>query len=347
MSDFKGKRILIIGGTGSLGQTLVQRLHQSNEIFVMSRDEAKQWAMQNRFFNAPIRYIIADIRNYDALRAALVDIKPQIVINASAMKQVPACEIAPHESILTNISGVQNLVRICSHDIQPEIVLGVSTDKACKPINVYGMCKAIGERIYSSANTENSATCFLCVRYGNVLESRGSIIPLFKYQARTDKTYTVTTAEMTRFFTTLSESVDLILKALAVGKKGDTFVPKLRSGKIADLADIFVEKYGGKASIIGIRPGEKVHEELIGEEEFRRTYELTEDYLVIKPMLSRSLPRYDLSYTSDGKLIKPSNLNRLASDMVVMDKKTLREFLESRQVFDSTTDPLMDEEVKF
>lgn len=341
------KKILIIGGTGSLGHALVRRLQSNNELFVMSRDETKQWEMQNRLYGSPIRYVLCDLRNLVALKAALINIKPDIIINAAAMKQVPACEIFPHESIATNIEGVQNLIRVCTQDISPEVVLGVSTDKACKPINVYGMCKSIGERVYVAANNPEHRTKFLCIRYGNVVESRGSIVPLFKHQSRTSKIYTITTEEMTRFFITLDESVDLIMTALTYGKAGDTLVPKLRSGKIVDLADIFIQEYGGERSVIGIRPGEKIHEELISEEEFIRTFQLQESYLVIKPMISQIFPRYSLSYFDNDGVIPPAKMKRLSSDSFLLSKEKLHEFLIEAGTFNKSPIPQINEEVKF
>jgi UDP-glucose 4-epimerase len=276
MKMIKNKRILILGGTGSLGQVLVSRLYGANEIFIVSRDETKQWFMQNKYIDFKLNYYLCDIRDYGALSKALLLIKPDIIINASAIKQVPTCELFPFESVKTNILGIENLIRACREAYEPEVVLGISTDKACKPVNVYGMCKAIGERLYISASG-TSKTRFLCVRYGNVMESRGSIIPLYRYCAKTNKAYCVTSEAMTRFFMSLEESVELIVTAILLGKNGDTFIPIVRSGKIVELAEIFQKKYGGKIKTIGIRPGEKIHEELINEEELRRTYALSKD----------------------------------------------------------------------
>jgi UDP-N-acetylglucosamine 4,6-dehydratase/5-epimerase len=340
------KKILIIGGSGSLGHALVERLCSSNEVIVMSRDETKQWMMKNRFQGKEVHYSLCDIRNCEALRRSLVNLRPHIIINASAMKQVPSCESFPSESVLTNILGVQNLVDLCQRDIEPEIVLGVSTDKACKPVNVYGMCKAVGERIFTSA-PESKATRFLCVRYGNVLESRGSIIPLFKYRARTDKVYTVTARDMTRFFITLDESVDLILSALVFGKHGDILVPLLRSGKIEDLADIFIDQYGGKKSFIGIRPGEKVHEELVGEEELRLTFEFNKQYLVLKPMRETEFTQNDLTYGLEKSALTPTSLTRFTSDLFLYSRDELQQYLKEKRVLESDYRTFQEDEVKF
>lgn len=345
--EITNKRILIIGGTGSLGQALVKHLYNSNKIFILSRDETKQWLMQNKYLNYDINYYLCDIRDYEAFKKAILFLKPEIIINASAIKQVPVCEMFPYESVKTNIIGVENLIRVCTEDYEPEVVLGVSTDKACKPVNVYGMCKAVGERLYIAANAANK-TIFLCVRYGNVLESRGSIIPLFRYHARTDKIYPLTCSAMSRFFISLDESVQLITTAVTLGKKGDTFVPFVKSGGIKDLGEIFVEKFGGKIKEIGIRPGEKIHEELINEEEIRRTFELNKDYLIIKPFISKIHPNYDLTYSRESSVQLPkSRLERYSSDLFLFSKEQLRVFLEEKNIFEKEFQSYKEDEVKF
>jgi len=326
----KNKRILIIGGTGSLGHALVKYLHRDNQLWVLSRDEIKQWLMQNKYpKNKSINYYICDIRDYEALEKAILYIRPQIIINASAIKQIPVCEKFPIECVKTNITGIENLIRICTHTYEPEVVLGISTDKACLPINAYGMCKAIGEKLYLSANnTGGSDTKFLCVRYGNVLESRGSIIPLFKYHARTDKVYYLTHLEMTRFFISLDESVRLIIAAILWGEKGDILVPIIKSGRICDLIEIFIEKHGGRQEVIGIRAGEKIHEELINEDESRRIHKLNNRYLIIRAT-AKSHPR------------------RYSSDMYLLEKEQLKKYLEENNVFDKEFETYKENEVKF
>lgn len=347
MPKIANKRILVLGGTGSLGQVLVQKLYVDNEIFILSRDETKQWMMQNKYFNYDLNYYLCDIRDYGALKKAIMFIKPEIIVNASAIKQVPTCEMFPFESVKTNILGVQNLIRICAESYEPEVVLGISTDKACKPVNIYGMCKAIGERLYISANGMNKSK-FLCVRYGNVMESRGSIIPFFKYHSRSDKIYSITSAGMTRFFMTLEDSVDLIIAAVTLGKKGDTFIPKVKSGKIIELAQIFMEKYGGSIKEIGIRPGEKIHEELINEEELRRAYEFNKNYMIIKPFISNIHPKHDLTYGQEpNSSLHKTELTRFTSDMFLMEKDQLLKFLSEKKIFDKEFHTYSDEVVKF
>lgn len=328
--NLKDKRIVIIGGTGSLGGALIKKLYKNNELWILSRDETKQWFIRNKYLDkGNINYYICDIRDYVAIKTAILYIKPDIVINASAIKQIPVCEIFPYESVKTNIIGVENLINVCTHSYEPEIVLGVSTDKACRPINVYGMCKAIGERLYLSANKSNDRRAkFMCVRYGNVLESRGSIIPLYKYHAKTDKIYYLTDPEMTRFFISLNESAQLIINAILMGENGDMFIPIIKSGKIKDLIDIFIEKYGGNQKIIGIRPGEKLHEELINSDESRRIQCLNDKYLIIRTS-AISEPR------------------EYASNMNPLSKNELEEYLEKNNVFDKDFEAYRESDVRF
>lgn len=347
MKAIKNKIILIIGGTGSLGQSLVEYFYKSNQLFIVSRDETKQWLMQNKYLKYNINYYLCDIRDCQSLRKAILFLKPDVIINASAIKQVPTCEMFPYESVKTNVIGVENLIEICTQHYEPEVVVGVSTDKACKPVNVYGMCKAIGERLYIAANAA-SKTRFLCVRYGNVLESRGSIIPLFRYRSCNDKVYPITHINMTRFFISLDESVALINAAIIHGKKGDTFVPFVKSGRIKDLAEIFIERFGGRIEVTGIRPGEKMHEELINEEEIRRTYQLSEDYLIIKPFISKLHPNYDLIYREDTNVKLPkTRLKRYSSDLTLFSKDRLCRFLEERKIFENKFEGYSENEVKF
>lgn len=347
VKKIKNKKILLIGGTGSLGQTLVEHLHNDNEVSILSRDETKQWMMQNKFLNYNLNYYLCDIRDLKSLKKAILFLKPDIIVNASALKQVPTCETFPFESVKTNIIGVENLTKVCTNDFEPEIVIGISTDKACKPVNVYGLCKAIGERLYTTANISNK-TKFICVRYGNVLESRGSIIPLYKFHARTDKIYNLTHTDMTRFFISLNESVNLIMTAITLGKKGDTFIPYVKSGRIKHLAEIFKDRFGGSIKLIGTRPGEKIHEELINEEEIRRTYKLNKDYLIIKPFISKLHPKYDLTYSqeSNDKLTK-SNLKRYTSDLFVLSKEQLHSYLGKNNIFEKEFEILKEDVVKF
>lgn len=297
-----GKRVLITGGTGSLGKTLVQRLLGQTsgtpaQIVVFSRDEAKQHQMRLDFHNRPnqtdeivyenfrrlLQFRIGDIRDYNCVCLALQDI--DVVINAAALKQVPTCEYFPFEAVQTNIAGPNNILSAIQRNRLPvETVVGVSTDKAVLPVNVMGMTKALQERLFISGQLSLPNTRVVLVRYGNVIASRGSVIPLFRQQIQAGGPLTVTDVRMTRFMFTLSQAVDTILAAIADGKRGDTYIPKIPSGRIIDIAKIMIGKRNIKIEVTGIRPGEKIHEVLISQEESVRAKDRG-DYYAISPML--------------------------------------------------------------
>ncbi|MEA4925765.1 MAG: polysaccharide biosynthesis protein [Syntrophomonadaceae bacterium] len=302
MSRFKDKVVLISGGTGSLGKVLTRRLllKQSDgprKIIIFSRDEAKQHFMRMEYqqkqkatdeiiyqdFGRIVEFRIGDIRNYHSVCAALDGV--DIVINAAALKQVPSCEYFPFEAVQTNIGGAENIVRAIKQNKFPvETLVGVSTDKACKPVNVMGMTKAIQERVFINANIGSPSTRFICVRYGNVLASRGSVVPLFHEQIKTGGPVTITTMEMTRFLLSLDQAVDTILAAVETALAGEIYIPRVPSARIADVAAALIEERPIAIEITGIRPGEKVHEILVSDEEAWHTF-ARGDYYVIKPML--------------------------------------------------------------
>lgn len=301
MSALEGKRILVTGGTGSLGQTLVRRLLTGElgrpaKITVYSRDEAKQHYMRLDYMHRDaatddviyqnsqdlLSFRIGDVRDYPALTAALRD--ADVVFHAAALKQVPSCEYFPFEAVQTNIVGAANLVRaIRENGLAVEKVVGISTDKACKPINVMGMTKALQERVLLEANRDSN-TSFMCVRYGNVIASRGSIVPLFVEQVQKGQAMTITLPEMTRFLLSLDRAADTVFEAIRKGKPGQTFVPKVPAANIVDLAKAIMGDKDLPISFTGIRPGEKVHEIMVSEEECYRTIEQG-DYYVILPVL--------------------------------------------------------------
>lgn len=303
MSDrpFDGKRLLVTGGTGSLGQLLVRRvltgeMGDPERITVFSRDEAKQHQMRLDYlqrvatdeivfsnFQRQLVFRIGDIRDLNSVSAALRE--ADIVFSAAAMKQVPTCEYYPFEAVQTNIAGPENIVRaIEQHRIPVELVVGVSTDKACKPVNVMGMSKAIQERVFIQANMRVPASRFVCVRYGNVLASRGSVIPLFHDQIRNGGPVTITTEDMTRFLLSLDDSVDLIFAAVQGALPGETYVPRVPSSRVIDVAAALIGERDIEMKVVGIRPGEKVHEILVSEEEATRTVQRGA-YYAIQPML--------------------------------------------------------------
>lgn len=323
----KDSTILIFGGTGSLGKTLIKRLMKDNKVFAFSRDEAKHWTIKNELVSLDsrdnVKFIVGDIRDKARVKQSIQLIDPDVIIIAAALKQVDTCELSPSESIMTNLLGTQNVVdsvfEIENLSGRSRTVLFVSTDKACSPINVYGMCKAISERLVTCMSAvSNTKSRYIGVRYGNVLESRGSIIPLFKYQAENADCLTVTDPEMTRFVMTLDESVSLIINALNNAESGEMFIPRLPSMKIGDLANIFSKRYSKPINIIGLRPGEKMHEALINDSESTRS-EMRNDVIVISP--STTIGRgSSYSYTSADDVMTPDQLEKKLTNLNVLDK---------------------------
>ncbi len=298
----EGKSILVTGGTGSLGRALVRRLLSGElgrpaRVIVLSRDEAKQHAMRMAYlqrkvttdeviyhnFEQLLEFRIGDVRSYADVCSALRD--AEIVANAAALKQVPTCEYFPGQAVATNCLGPENIVRaIREHGFPVETVVGISTDKACKPVNVMGMTKAIQERIFVAANVLTPATRFVCVRYGNVLSSRGSVIPLFEDQIRAGGPVTLTSPEMTRFLLTLDEAVDTVFQALREARRGETYVPIVRSSRVIDIARAMIGGRDLEIREIGVRPGEKLNEVLVSEEECHHVVRRG-DYYVILPLI--------------------------------------------------------------
>lgn len=328
----QGKRILITGGTGSLGQVLLQRLLKAElgtpeQIIVFSRDEAKQHYMRTEFqtksaevgqyvfenFHRLVKFRIGDVRQYASVASALRDI--DVVFNAAALKQVPACEYAPYEAVQTNVLGPQNITHAIRELALPvETVVSISTDKACKPVNVMGMTKALQERVFIEANLECPATRFICVRYGNVLASRGSVIPLFIEQIRAGGPVTITTPDMTRFLLSLNRAVDTVFEALRSARRGETFIPRVQSARVVDIASALIGDRPIEQRITGIRPGEKIHEILVSEEEAYRTVEHSADYYTILPALpelhdpAETRARLRAEFSSADNLISPAQI---------------------------------------
>jgi len=308
---FEGKKILITGGTGSLGTALTKKLLETNveTIRIFSRDEWKQVKMQSEITDKRLRFFIGDVRDKDRLSRALKDVN--IVIHAAALKQMPVAEYNPFEAVKTNVLGTENLIESCM-DNNVELVLAIGTDKAVSAVNTYGATKFLMERLFISANffKGNQKIKFVCVRYGNVLGSRGSIVPVFVNQIKKGKKITITDPSMTRFNITMEEALNLIFRAIKNSKGGEIFIPKLKAYKVGDMKDAIVEGLNSsiKSEIISIRPGEKIHEFLINTDELRNTFENNEDYIVIDQQLQDSkfneeniLPRTKLNqaYSSD------------------------------------------------
>lgn len=319
-------RYLIIGGTGSLGKKLIERLVTTSTVFVYSRDEAKHWTLRNelkqKYDLAHLECLVGDVRDVGRLRDVIRQVKPTTIIIAAALKQVDTCELSPNESVLTNLVGTQNVVTAVADVASPtlESVLFVSTDKACSPVNVYGMCKAVSERVVTSqARTGIPHVRYLAVRYGNVLESRGSIIPLFKYQSEHADHLTVTDPNMTRFVMTLDDSVDLILCALEQGLSGETWIPKLSAMRIGDLAELFSERSGKPVKVVGLRPGEKMHEDLINQSESVRTRHNPDHYVIAPAFMQGNQESFQYQYTSADSVMTKDELASHLQRLGVMD----------------------------
>lgn len=277
--------VLIFGGTGSLGHNLSRLLLcQNNRVHIFSRDETKQWKMRKDFDNNPLMtFTLGCIRDKNAVNRAIMQCKPNIIIIAAALKHIDQCEDNINECIATNITGIQNILdTVHDHVLQGnlkqlETVVMISTDKACNPINVYGMSKSIAEKMMVDkarllGNMEHIPK-FVTVRYGNVLNSRGSLLELYdSLVGNGSRVFPITHVDMTRFFMHIDDSLRLIDMAIAIGQSGDIFVPITESYLIKDIADHYAEMCNGSTHEIGIRPGEKIHETLISEEEGMRTY---------------------------------------------------------------------------
>ncbi len=279
----KGSRILVTGGTGSFGRKFIEVLlkdYAPERLIVFSRDELKQHEMRVSGFSHPaLRYFIGDVRDVERLRRAFNDV--DVVVHAAALKQVPACEYNPIEAVLTNIIGARNVID-AALDRGVSRVLALSTDKATAPINLYGATKLVAEKLFIQANaySGDEGARFACVRYGNVIGSRGSVIPLFREQAKAGK-ITITDERMTRFWITLEQGVRFVINSIERMVGGEVFIPKLPSMKMADLAKAMAPNC--EIETIGIRPGEKLHECMITRDEARQAVELDDCYAILPP----------------------------------------------------------------
>ncbi len=340
MQPLDGKRVLITGGTGSLGQLLVRRLltgelGRPHKIIVFSRDEAKQHAMRVQYrerrvvtdevifkdSEAVLEFRIGDVRRFASVAGVLRHV--DVVFNAAALKQVPTCEYVPYEAVLTNVGGPEHIVRAIEELSLPiETVVGVSTDKACKPVNVMGMTKALQERVLIQANLRCPGTRFICVRYGNVLASRGSVIPLFLDQIRNGGPVTITSPDMTRFLLSLNQAIDTIFAAVRDAGRGETYIPRVPTARVVDLAAVMIGDRPIRTVIIGTRPGEKLHEILVSEEECWRTVERGRHYAIL-PMLPE---------LRDGHSVEAPLPREYSSADEVMDRGALATLLHQHQL---------------
>ena len=280
--DLNNKSILITGGTGSFGNAFINRVLKKypriKKLVVFSRDELKQDLMRNKFSEKKypnLRYFLGDVRDYQRLTRALDDIN--IVIHAAALKQVPAAEYNPIEFIKTNVIGAQNIIEACIEK-KVEKVIALSTDKAAAPINLYGATKLCSDKLFVAANTYAGRGSYAVVRYGNVMGSRGSIIPKFIESARKGQ-LNITDGSMTRFNITLEDSVDMVLYTIKNSIGGEIFVPKIPSYNLTDLAAAIGPTC--KIKYIGVRPGEKIHEEMITASDSYTTFDIGKYYLIL------------------------------------------------------------------
>ena len=286
----KGKKILITGGTGSLGQALTKSLLREGVdiIRIFSRNENKQINMESEIRDERLRFLIGDVRDLPRLNKALEDI--DIVFHAAALKHVPVVEYNPFEAVKTNVIGSQNVIDSCIHN-DIKIVIGVGTDKAVSPLNTYGATKLLMEKLFVSAsnytNPEKHKTRFIALRYGNVLGSSGSVVPKFIQQIKNNEKITITDYNMTRFSLTMNEALKFILDASSQGKGSEIFVPKLKAYSISDVKDALFDllKDTGVKKI-PIRSGEKINEVLINKDEMRQTWEFKNKYIIFNQFMN-------------------------------------------------------------
>ena len=318
------KRILITGGTGSWGHELVKQLlpKEPKEIIILSRNEASQVAMQRQFdYNPKLTFMIGDIRDKDSLMRATEGV--DYIYHLAALKHVPICELQPYEALKSNIQGTQNVIETAIHHKVTKVIY-ISTDKAANPSNLYGMTKAIGEKLIIHANLLSKHTRFVCVRGGNVLGTNGSVIHVFKSQIQNKGQVGITDFEMTRFFLTLEEAISLLFKATYESVGGEIFVMKMPTCKITDLAQVLIDASGKKEVKmveLGKRPGEKLHEILLSEYESATTVYFDNEYFVILPTID--IEGLNQHYASYEKV----ELESYSSEKDLMTKEEIHQML--------------------
>ena len=316
-----GKKILITGGTGSLGQSLTKRLLATNvdTVRILSRNESKQVNMESEFNDKRLRFLIGDVRDFERLKTAFEDI--DIVYHAAALKHVPVIEYNPFEAIKTNVQGSQNVIDASlSQDVEKVICIG--TDKAVSPLNTYGATKLLMEKLFVSANNflneTRHRTKFLALRYGNVVGSSGSVIPKFIKMINEGKKITITDSEMTRFSITMEQALDFVIDCTINGNASEIYIPKLKSYSILDVKDALFEIFG-KTDFeeIGIRPGEKLHETLINSEEIRNSWDLVNKFMISNPSKNND----EIIDTYEGKITKINDMIEYSSQFAVRHTK--------------------------
>lgn len=322
------KKIFIIGGTGSLGNKLINRYIETNNIICYSRDECKHWKMSQIYKTDNIKFIIGDIRDYNRLEISMLRENPDIIIIAGALKHIDKCEYAIDECIQTNTLGPQNVLNVVERNNKQltnlQTVCFISTDKACSPVNAYGMSKALAEKLMIEKSYYMKNIKFVCVRYGNVLNSRGSIIPLLHEIGNNHKIneFSLTHKDMTRFIMSLDDSVNLIEHAILYAESGDIVIPKLISMRIEDLLHIFSELYNKQIKITNIRPGEKIHEILINTTESHSIQKVT-DYMYIKPnyKININSSKTNKTYSSKDNIVTKEELKNILINLDLLEKQ--------------------------
>lgn len=322
---FKNKTLLITGGTGSFGNAVLDKFLDSSikEIRIFSRDEKKQDDMRRKYKNNKIKYFIGDVRSKNSIDQAMYGV--DYVFHAAALKQVPSCEFYPMEAVKTNIIGTENMLNSAINNNVKKVIC-LSTDKAVYPINAMGVSKSLMEKVFVAKSRINSETVIVGTRYGNVMASRGSVIPLFYNQIINKKPITITDPNMTRFMMTLENAVDLVLFAFKSGNSGDIFVQKAPSTTIEKLANTMKKIYKSDSEIIniGIRHGEKIHETLLSKEERLVSEDLGDYYRI--PADNRDL-NYDKYFTKGMQLDQPEEFNSF--NTIRLDEKQLIDLLAS------------------
>ena len=322
----ENKNILILGGTGYLGRAIATEVlkYNPNKVIIFSRDEVKHFNLTKIFGNnSKVQSIIGDIRDYNSLLQATKSI--DIVFHVAALKRMDALESNVVEAIKTNILGSLNVFNACTTN-NVDKVLFISTDKACSPINIYGACKFVSEKIFTNYDTNKITTKFIVTRFGNILESTGSVIPIFCDKIKNGEEVTLTDERMTRFIVSKEEAVELIFDALRYGVGGEIFVKRLPAMRIIDLIQILKDTFNAdnKIKVIGLRPGEKIDEVLINESEMARTYEFNNHFIIKSSISDLSVTKITPIYVANGKLINKLLMNQYSSDKAIVSKDALK-----------------------
>lgn len=323
----KYRTILITGGTGSFGNEVLDnflKLKNIKEIRIFSRDELKQDNMRKKYNNQKLKFIIGDVRDKNSIENA--SNKVDLIFHAAALKQVPSCEFFPEEAVKTNFIGSKNVIESAIKNKVSKVIL-LSTDKAVEPINAMGMSKALMEKLAISytKNTSSNSTIINCVRYGNVLASRGSVVPLMIDKVKADKSIPITNEKMTRFLLTLKDAIELVIFAANKGKPGEIFIKKAPSAKIIDIAICLFEIFNKKRNIkyIGIRHGEKIHETLVSQSEIIKSIETKSHFKI--PIDNREL-NYE-NFFSSGKKVNNIKDSYRSDNQKLLNKNQIKKIL--------------------